>query len=215
MDRAIGEEFEYKGKTVKVVEDVKGGLEGCNPCFFNFNGCRHVGDIAGECCEHDRENKGAVHFVDIECGDGCKECDINKERKAQKEKLKELKEANDTITVLQKSLQEAAEKELNSCAVENGLFNAIKDMKKEYEIKDKEWEDKSKADRETIEKLEAALKRKRYYKKKESMSDEDVKKYIKDNLTIKLERTCDYDGKKIKVSLMLENEEIDSSTVYF
>ena len=61
MERKIGETFEYKGKTFKVVE-AKGDI--CVDCFFN--GRCFSSDVAGECESEYRSDKKEVIFVEIQ-----------------------------------------------------------------------------------------------------------------------------------------------------
>lgn len=71
MEREIGQVFEYRNTTLKVVEDVldESGLRGCEQCYFlKGDQCarREIIMPLGYCVKSLREDKKGVHFEEVE-----------------------------------------------------------------------------------------------------------------------------------------------------
>lgn len=65
MERKIGEEFEYNGVRLKVVENKSANDVYCVGCFFRKNCYLHE-EVAGECVDEYRFDKTNVKFIKIE-----------------------------------------------------------------------------------------------------------------------------------------------------
>ena len=62
MERKIGERFDYKGKTLEVVE--QNIYIGCNGCYF-FNYITCYGLQVGKCCFISRSDCKSVIFKEV------------------------------------------------------------------------------------------------------------------------------------------------------
>ena len=61
MERKIGETFEFKGKTYKVVK-----FNGCGNCAFRYNDCPDLGPVIGNCMDLVRSDCVKVMFKETE-----------------------------------------------------------------------------------------------------------------------------------------------------
>jgi hypothetical protein len=62
FERKVGEQFDYEGTTLEVVEDF-GGIS-CSKCFFNNIDCEDI-TIRGTCLADKREDETEVHFIKV------------------------------------------------------------------------------------------------------------------------------------------------------
>ena len=62
MERKIGEEFDYNGQKLKVVETIMGT---CAGCFFKDDCNHYVKAVAGDCYTNVRADKRQVVFVEV------------------------------------------------------------------------------------------------------------------------------------------------------
>lgn len=60
MERKIGETFEFKGKTYKVVK-----FNGCANCAFKYNNCPNLTHTIGNCIDFQRSDGAKVMFEEI------------------------------------------------------------------------------------------------------------------------------------------------------
>lgn len=60
MERKIGETFEFKGKTYKVVK-----FNGCANCAFKYNNCPNLTHAIGNCIDFQRSDGAKVMFEEI------------------------------------------------------------------------------------------------------------------------------------------------------
>lgn len=61
MERKIGETFEFKGKTYKVVK-----FNGCANCAFRYNDCPNLTPVIGNCIDFQRSDGAKVMFEETE-----------------------------------------------------------------------------------------------------------------------------------------------------
>lgn len=61
MERKIGETFEFKGKTYKVVK-----FNGCANCAFKYNNCPNLTHAIGNCIDFQRSDGAKVMFIETE-----------------------------------------------------------------------------------------------------------------------------------------------------
>ena len=66
MERKIGEEFEYNGVSLKVIQYKANDGKCCRGCFFAIGCIRRDKSITGECCKSKRIDRRDVKFFKLE-----------------------------------------------------------------------------------------------------------------------------------------------------
>ena len=66
MERKIGEQFEFLGVKLEVIEDEKDSCDGCYFCGPYICGCECVKNFIGPCAYTERDDKKDVIFKEVQ-----------------------------------------------------------------------------------------------------------------------------------------------------